>query len=135
MNEVSASKPIATPVAARPASSTGAVDAKAQPGESGKTLPNDLGVKAAQAADKAKEPSPMDSKDSVETAVAKINDYVQSIQRDLQFTVDEDLDRTVIKVVDGSSGELIRQIPEEVFLELARKLNDDGELRLMNALG
>ena len=41
----------------------------------------------------------------------------------------------VIKVVDGHSGELIRQIPEEVFLDLARKLNDEGEFSLVNATG
>lgn len=72
---------------------------------------------------------------SVETAVASIREYVQSLQRDLHFTVDEDLDRTVIKVVDGGSGELIRQIPEEAFLELARKLNEQGEFKLIDAIG
>ena len=73
--------------------------------------------------------------ESLETAVASINDYVQSVQRDLHFSVDEDLDKTIIKVVDSHSGELIRQIPEDIFLELARKLKDDGELHLVNALG
>lgn len=68
-------------------------------------------------------------------AIEFMNDYVQSIQRDLQFTVDEDLNRTVIKVTDRRSGELIRQIPDEIFLELARKLIDDGELHLIRAFG
>ena len=72
---------------------------------------------------------------ALEAAVASINDYVQLVQRDLHFTVDEELEKTVIKVVDSHSGELIRQIPEDVFLELARKLKEDGELHLVNALG
>ena len=67
--------------------------------------------------------------------VAKVNEVVQSVQRNLQFTVDEDLDRTVIRVVDGHSGELIRQIPEDIFLELARRLQDDGEMNLLDAMG
>jgi flagellar protein FlaG len=53
----------------------------------------------------------------------------------LQFSVDEETERTVIKVIDSESGELIRQIPDEVFLELARKLNDDGGFQLIDALG
>lgn len=73
--------------------------------------------------------------ESLEAAVASINDFVQLIQRDLHFSVDEELDKTIIKVVDSHSGELIRQIPEDVFLELARKLKDDGEFHLVNALG
>lgn len=71
----------------------------------------------------------------LEAAVASINDYVQLVQRDLHFSVDDDLEQTVIKVVDSQSGKLIRQIPEDVFLDLARKLKEDGELNLVNALG
>lgn len=67
--------------------------------------------------------------------VALVNDYVQTVQRDLQFSVDEELDRTVIRVVDSDTGELIRQIPDDIFLELARRLKDDGEMNLLNALG
>jgi flagellar protein FlaG len=72
---------------------------------------------------------------NIDTAVASMNDFVQSVQRDLRFSVDEDLNRTVVKVIDSDSGELIRQIPEEVFLELARKLKDEGEFQLVQALG
>ncbi len=73
--------------------------------------------------------------EGLEFAVADMNNFVQSIQRNLQFTVDEELERTIIKVIDSHSGEVIRQIPDELFLELARKLKEDGELRLVNALG
>lgn len=112
------------------ASSKGAVEAVAE--TSGKKLPQVV-------ADVNKEDvkvSDVPQKDvDVEQAVTSINDFVQSVHRDLQFTVDAELDRTVIKVVDSKSGELIRQIPEEVFLELARKLNDGGDLQLIDALG
>lgn len=135
MNEVRAFQSVSATSATRPASSAGAVDAKTKAAIGGKALPESNPASEVQATKEAKESSQGESLGNVETAVAKINDYVQSIQRDLQFTVDEDLETTVVKVVDGSSGELIRQIPEEVFLELARKLNEDGELRLVKALG
>lgn len=113
-----------------PASTKGSAETQES---SGKVLPPVAENAKADAV--SKEPATAESAKKLESAVASINNYVQSIQRDLQFSVDEDLNETVIKVVDRDSGELIRQIPEEVFLELARKLKDDGELRLMNALG
>jgi len=49
----------------------------------------------------------------VESAVSKISDFVQNFQRDLQFSVDQDSGRTVIKVVDSETEQVIRQIPSE----------------------
>ncbi|WP_045860446.1 flagellar protein FlaG [Teredinibacter purpureus] len=118
----------ATPLTAVPASSKGAAEAQEQ---SGKQLPK---IDEKSPVEEAPKEQPK-TEVKLDVAVASITQYVQSIQRDLQFSVDADLEQTVIKVVDGDSGELIRQIPEEIFLELARKLNDDGELRLMDALG
>ena len=55
-------------------------------------------------------------------AVQAINSYVQNLRRDLQFTVDEATDRTVITVIDSETQEVIRQIPSEEVLALARSL-------------
>lgn len=130
MNEVTTS-PVGSVMPIKPTSSKGTVDQQTE--VSGKKLPE---ITAEQkVVDKAEAEKPVVKETNVHSAVATMNDYVQSIQRDLHFTVDEESDKTVIKVMDGDSGELIRQIPEEVFLELARKLNEDGEFQLINALG
>lgn len=55
-------------------------------------------------------------------AVQAINSYVQNLRRDLQFTVDEATDRTIIRVIDSETREVIRQIPSEEVLALARSL-------------
>ena len=60
----------------------------------------------------------------VERAVEQLNDYAQSLQRDLKFKVDEDLGRAVVSVVDRSTQKVIRQIPDETAIELARNLKD-----------
>ncbi|MBN7771308.1 flagellar protein FlaG [Marinobacter daepoensis] len=65
-------------------------------------------------------------------AVSQLNDYVQSVSRDLQFEVDSDLGQTVVKVVDQETQEVIRQIPDEVALRLAEKLQQDEPLTLFN---
>ncbi len=79
-------------------------------------------------------PAAVDHQEKLESAVASLNDFIQSVQRDLNFSIDEELDKTIIKVIDSVSGDLIRQIPEDVFLELARNLIDRGELQLIDEL-
>ncbi|WP_232522437.1 flagellar protein FlaG [Marinimicrobium alkaliphilum] len=55
-------------------------------------------------------------------AVAQMNEYIQATQRDLRFTVDQDSGETIVRVLDRQTQEVIRQIPDEVFLNLARNL-------------
>ncbi len=57
-------------------------------------------------------------------AVAQINDFAQQVQRNIQFNLDEDSDRLVVTVIDRESEEVIRQIPDETVLNLARSLKD-----------
>ncbi|HLA74679.1 MAG TPA: flagellar protein FlaG [Gammaproteobacteria bacterium] len=59
---------------------------------------------------------------SLDQAVSAINHYVQNLRRDLQFTIDEQTNRTVIKVIDSETQEVIRQIPQEEVIALAHSL-------------
>jgi flagellar protein FlaG len=68
-----------------------------------------------------------ESRESLDRAVAHLNDYVQSIQRDLHFFVDKATGRSVVTVVDQSTQEVVRQIPSEVVLRLARNLKAQQE--------
>jgi flagellar protein FlaG len=75
----------------------------------------------------------VESKEQLVKAVAKLNDYIQSVQRDLRFTLDEASGRSVITVIDTQSNEVIRRIPEEITLLLAQKLNNEEPLLLFSA--
>lgn len=118
--------------------------------ESGKALPaakpNDLAkqgvepssVKSVEAklAEKSAEQSEtqkMNDPEAMQDVVAKLNDHVQNIERKLDFQMDEDSGRTVVKVFDKETEELIRQIPNEEALELARNLSDQEPLGLFSA--
>lgn len=126
MNEVRATQ-VAMTMAAGSASSKGAAGSQSR--EAGKTLPVNQ-PEQPQKQHQTQEPV------KLQEVVADMNDYIQSVQRDLHFAVDEELDQTVIKVVDRDTGELIRQIPEEVFLDLARKMKAQQEpFHLVNAQG
>lgn len=62
----------------------------------------------------------------LEAATAQIERFVRSSGRSLQFRVDDDSGRVVVSVRDADTGELIRQIPSEAALRIARAL-DRGE--------
>ena len=70
---------------------------------------------------------------NIDDAVKKLNEHVQSIHRELQFTVDQDSGQTVIKVIDSQTKELIRQIPGEEVLNVARRLSEESNLELFNS--
>ena len=62
------------------------------------------------------------SKEMLSSAVDNLNQYVQTIRRELQFSVDENSGRTVIKVLDAETKEVIRQIPAEEVISLSKTL-------------
>ena len=71
-------------------------------------------------------------REELDQAVSQLNDFVQNVQRDLQFEVDNEMGQTIVKVVDQQTQEVIRQIPDEVALRLAEKLQQDEPLTLFN---
>lgn len=64
------------------------------------------------------------SLDEMESIVSQLKDYVQSMQRDMDFHVDDQTGRVVVQVIDSSTNEVIRQIPAEEILAIARHLAD-----------
>jgi len=56
----------------------------------------------------------------VEQARASIERFVQSMKRELEFAVDDASGRTIITVRNKETGEIIRQIPSEEVIALAR---------------
>lgn len=62
----------------------------------------------------------------LEAATEQIERFVRSSGRSLQFRVDDDSGRVVVSVRDADTGDLIRQIPSEAALRIARAL-DRGE--------
>lgn len=65
----------------------------------------------------------VEQKQQVEAAVKAVKDFIQPMASNLAFEMDDDSGRTVIKITEASSGELIRQIPSEEMLEIAKALD------------
>ena len=58
----------------------------------------------------------------VEKAVEDVQRFVETMTNNLQFSIDDDSGRTVVKVVDRQTEEVLRQIPSEEMLDIARAL-------------
>ena len=72
------------------------------------------GTVAPQQADK--EPS----REQLTKAVSALNQSSQMKTQGIEFTIDEDSQRTVVKVIDQETKEVLRQIPTREALELAK---------------
>ncbi|PWK40646.1 flagellar protein FlaG [Pseudomonas sp. B21-040] len=66
--------------------------------------------------------------DKLKMAVQEIEKFVQSVKRNLEFSIDEPSGQVVVKVIASESGEVVRQIPNEEVLKLANSLNDASSL-------
>jgi flagellar protein FlaG len=67
--------------------------------------------------------APAPSMDQVKQAVQDINKSLQSLSQGLEFSIDADSKRTVVKVIDPQTREVIRQMPSEQALDIAKALD------------
>ncbi len=61
---------------------------------------------------------------ALDEVVTELNAALRASSAHLTFTVDQDSGKTVVRVVDETSGEVIRQIPPEATLRLAAHIRD-----------
>jgi len=132
MNEVKPTSVAMVPAGSTSASAKSGEAAESQKVASGKQLPPSATVAPSAPAQDVQEVAEEQQK-SLTEAVSQLNDYVQSTQRDLHFSFDEDAGKPVVTVLDRETQQVIRRIPDDVVLNLARKLNDDEPLRLFSA--
>ncbi|WP_341675068.1 flagellar protein FlaG [Niveibacterium sp. SC-1] len=60
--------------------------------------------------------------EQVKQAVDALKEAFKSVAQDLQFSIDEDTGKTVVKIVDAVTKDVIRQIPGEEVLVIAKAL-------------
>ena len=62
--------------------------------------------------------------EQLKEAVREINRALAQSNRALEFSVDEDTDRLIVRLKDGETGETIRQFPSDETLAIARYIAD-----------
>jgi flagellar protein FlaG len=65
----------------------------------------------------------------VAKAAEELQNFVRSMGRNLNFSIDETTGYHVVRVMNPDTGELIRQLPSEELLKISREFE-----RLNNAL-
>ena len=99
---------------------------KVDPGRrSGEAAPSELVAATGRASDTEKpaaQAGPVEPR-QLERALENIRRVVEPVAHNLRFTVDEDTGRTVVKVLDSATDQVIRQIPSEEILSIAKALD------------
>lgn len=67
------------------------------------------------------------SRDELQEYVALLNEIGLSQPPNLQFQIDDDTGKTVIKMTHGETGELLRQIPSEEFIRIAKMVKENEQ--------
>ena len=52
--------------------------------------------------------------------------YVDSVSRSLQISVDGELDKPIVTVLDSTTEQVVRQIPSEEIVAIAKFLRSQG---------
>jgi flagellar protein FlaG len=58
----------------------------------------------------------------LDKALGKINQSMASKGQDLVFSIDPDSQRTIVKIIDQKTSEVLRQIPSQEALDIAKAL-------------
>ncbi len=64
------------------------------------------------------------SAEQLKQAVENINRAMRLSGRDLEFSLDTEASRVVVKMTDSETGEVIRQIPSEETLAISRSIGE-----------
>jgi flagellar protein FlaG len=62
---------------------------------------------------------------SLQNAVDNINKSFKQRGTNLQFSIDRDTKHNVVKMLDSSTGEMIRQFPSEVTLAISKVIDQE----------
>ncbi|MGF6109787.1 flagellar protein FlaG [Pseudomonas frederiksbergensis] len=81
-------------------------------------------IQAVAATGKSSESDNSDNSDKLKMAVQEIEKFVQSVKRNLEFSIDETSGKVIVKVIASESGEVIRQIPSAEAMKLAESLHN-----------
>ncbi len=63
------------------------------------------------------------SRAALQEALEEVREAITPVASNLQFSIDDDTGQTVIRIIDSSTDEVIRQIPSEEFIAIAKALD------------
>ena len=82
-----------------------------------------IAAQTREAVDQARPAERMEPED-LQAVVSDMQNFVQSVRRDINFQLDDTSGQVVINVTEATSGDVIRQIPSEEALRLSESLSE-----------
>lgn len=61
--------------------------------------------------------------EQLQSTVDEVKQVLEPVAQNLLFSIDEDTGKTIVKIVDSTTDEVIRQIPSEEFIAIAKALD------------
>lgn len=61
--------------------------------------------------------------EDLKKAVDSMNEFASNLSGSLRFSIDDDTGQTIVKVIDSSTKEVIKQIPTEEMLAISKSLD------------
>jgi flagellar protein FlaG len=80
-------------------------------------------ARAPAAPAQAPAPAPAPDPVALRDAVASANKVMQALSNSLEFSLDPESGKTMVRVIDGATQQVIRQIPSEEMMSIARALD------------
>ena len=69
-------------------------------------------------------PDHKDLRRNLDEALQRMNEQMKQNGRNLNFSMDETMNRPVVTVKNTATGEVVRQIPTEVIVKVAHSIED-----------
>lgn len=63
------------------------------------------------------------SAEQLQTAINTVNRSLKNSNQNVQFSLDADTNKMVVRMVDAETGEVIRQVPSDAVLAIARSID------------
>jgi flagellar protein FlaG len=67
--------------------------------------------------------APPPSREAVQAAVDDVNKVLAQSNRAIEFSIDPDVKTVVVKVIDKQDGSVLRQVPSQEMLAIAKALD------------
>jgi len=64
------------------------------------------------------------SREAVEKAIIQAREFAQNLSRKLSFSYDDRIEKVIVRVMEGTSDKVIRQIPPEEMIRLSLKMDE-----------
>ncbi|MEY4591583.1 MAG: hypothetical protein RIR18_478 [Pseudomonadota bacterium] len=94
--------------------------AASRPSEQPKSI---AGVASSASSQNVNEQRPDSDPKAIERATKKIQDYVSAKAGDIQFSTDQTSGKTVVKVIDDATKDVLMQFPSKQALAMASNLD------------